>query len=209
MPEEKKALFDASRTFRLKHLTPQGVKAIELRWPSDEDWRERESRRRSIIEFDAVTGEPKTTRSEPDGDECALLRGIAVGEIETDLDPAEAGRLIDQLAAAELANEGSVVGVSQLTIELDVAGGIPTKHILRMPSAKDLDRFSRRFFSQRTAGKRRAFSVRDLRFAQELYQSLSAETEGYAGAVPIIHQAAAVYAAFNALQVELNGSVNP
>ena len=80
-----------------------------------------------------------------------------------------------------------------------VPGGL-TAHLLRMPSAKDVIEYRRGFARVLDLPFNKQELTINLAAAGSLYQKLTQSTEGYAGAVPIIHQAVAVKAAIDALE---------
>lgn len=43
-------VFDAGRPIAINLRTPQGVKTIRVRFPSDEEWIDRQRRRKAIID---------------------------------------------------------------------------------------------------------------------------------------------------------------
>ncbi len=203
--EETKAVFDAERPFKIRHLTPEGIKIVDMKFPSDDDWCERESRRKSIISFDG-SGDIKTTREEPDEEEIALVKRLCPELV--DVDPDEAGRLLDQLAFVELTNEETIIQGNRLTVRLDVLQA-KTVHVFRMPTAKELEKFKVLAHDQKNISKRKVASVRNFRFIQRLYSDMKDRCEGYSGEVPIIHQFAAVVAVFAALETDLDSRQNP
>ena len=90
-----------------------------------------------------------------------------------------------------------------------VPGGT-TAHVLRMPSAKDVIEYRRAFARILDLPFNKQELTVNLGAAGSLYQKLCQGTEGYAGAVPIIHQAVAVKAAIDALEAgfEVNRPAN-
>lgn len=206
MSEESKPVFDAGQKFKIKHLTSAGIKIVEVAFPSDEDWLERESRRRTIITFNAGTGEPDSSREEPDGDEVELAKKLCSDLV--DVDPVEAGRLIDQLAYVDIANLDEILQGNHMVVRMNVLRAL-TEHVFKMPTARELDKFKKSAHDQKNISKRRVASVINLRMAQQLYSEMKESVSGYKGNVPIIHQCAAVFAVFNELESALDSRMDP
>ena len=72
-----------------------------------------------------------------------------------------------------------------------------------MPSAKDVNQYRRGFARVLDLPFSRQELTINLRAAGDLYKKVVESTEGYAGDVPIIHQAVAVKAALDALEASL------
>ena len=83
-------------------------------------------------------------------------------------------------------------------VTLRVPGGL-TAHLLRMPSAREVIEYRRGFARVLDLPFNKQELTVNLAAAGALYKKLVESTEGYAGEVPIIHQAVAVKAAFDAL----------
>lgn len=196
MPEAgAKPVFDAGREIALKLQSPEGTKALTLRFPTDEQWIERQRSRKIIIK---QLGRGKSETIVPDSSEfdAQLVAGLRSGD-GPEIDGYEATTILERLGEAEVDEVETESGAFR--IRLRVAGGITT-HLVAMPSARDAIRFRRAFarvldmpFNQQS------LSV-NLQAAGDLYQRLCSEREGYAGAVPIIHQVAVVKAAIDALE---------
>jgi hypothetical protein len=89
-----------------------------------------------------------------------------------------------------------------------VLGGV-TSHILKMPSAKDIFEYRRSFARILDLPFNRQELTINLAAAAALYKRLSQGAEGYAGEVPVIHQAVAVKAAIDALDAGFQEDRNP
>jgi hypothetical protein len=50
MERQKQADFDATRPVAMQLRTPAGVKIVRVRFPSDEEWTERQRKRKVIVE---------------------------------------------------------------------------------------------------------------------------------------------------------------
>jgi hypothetical protein len=205
--EEKNPLFDVGNIFGLKTYGPDGIQPIELKYPTDEQWLDRESRRKTIITF-SESGDQTSDVMDADDDEVELLKQLCIGTIPSHMDAAEAGRLIDGLAYAEHMNSGDVVHGGQLKVVLQVPGAL-TIHTFRMPTAREEQHYDRNLYDQKPFGKKKIMSVRNLRFMGELYEKMIVQYEGYAsGTVPINHKADALFLAFLNLKHETDPKRN-
>lgn len=194
--ETKTAVFDASRPVTVNLRTPDGVKTIRVRFPTDEEWIERQ-RKRKVIVKQLGRGVSETTIPDSQDVDGALLAKIRVGEDEGPVvDPFEASRVIEQLSQAEVDDVASIGDGYRVTLR--VLGGTVT-HELRMPSAKDVFEYRRGFARVLDLPYNRQELVINLAPAATLFKKLIQSSDGCAGDVPIIHQAVAVKAAIDAL----------
>lgn len=202
--ETTTAVFDAARPVAINLRTPEGVKTVRVRFPSDSEWTERQRRRKVIIK-QLGRGVSETTVANAEDGDAALLAKVRDGE-EPAVDPFEASRIIDQLSQAEVddvAQTGDAFRVSTR-----VLGGATT-HILKMPSAKDIFEYRRSFARILDLPFNRQELTINLAAAGALYKRLSQGAEGYAGEVPVIHQAVAVKAAIDALEAGFQEDRDP
>jgi len=123
-----------------------------------------------------------------------------------EVDPFEASRVIQQLGQAEVDDVAQVGDGFEVTLR--VLGGTVT-HSLRMPSAKDVFEYRRGFARVLDLPYNRQELIINLVPAASLYKRLVQDAEGYAGEVPIIHQAVAVKAAIDALDASFQETVDP
>jgi hypothetical protein len=198
-------MFDANQTITMNLRAPGGVKTIRVRFPTDEDWIERQRRRKVIIK-QLGRGVSETMIGNSEDADAALLDKIRVDADGPDVDPFEASRIIEQLSQADVDDvqqEGEVFRVT-----LRVLGGTVT-HLLRMPSAKDVFEYRRSFARVLDLPYNRQELTINLGAAGTLYKKLAAGTEGYLGEVPIIHQAVAVKAAIDALDAAFQDASDP
>lgn len=204
--ETKTAVFDASRPVTVNLRTPDGVKTIRVRFPTDEEWIERQ-RKRKVIVKQLGRGVSETTIPDSQDVDGALLAKIRVGEDERPVvDPFEASRVIEQLSQAEVDDVASIGDGFRVTLR--VLGGTIT-HELRMPSAKDVFEYRRGFARVLDLPYNRQELVINLAPAATLFKKLIQSSEGYAGDVPIIHQAVAVKAAIDALDAVFQETADP
>ena len=204
--EQTQSVFDAARPVALNLRTPAGVKTVRVRFPTDEEWIERQ-RRRKVIVKQLGRGVSETTIPNSEDADAALLAKIRVPEPDApEVDAFEASRVIEQLGQAEV---DDVVHLGDgFEVTLRVLGGTVT-HSLRMPSAKDVFDYRRGFARVLDLPYNRQELIINLAPAGSLYRRLVQGVEGYAGDVPIIHQAVAVKAAIDALDASFQEAVDP
>ena len=194
--ETKEAVFDATRPIAIQLRTPAGVKTVRVRFPSDEEWIDRQ-RKRKVIVKQLGRGVSETTIPDSQDADAALLAKIRVLEENApDVDAFEASRIIEQLSQADV--DDVVQEGDAFRVTLRVLGGTVC-HVLRMPSAKDVFEYRRGFARVLDLPYNRQELTINLAPATALYKKLVESTEGYAGEAPIIHQAVAVKAAIDAL----------
>ncbi len=197
-------MFDQTNPITMNLRTPDGVKTIRLRFPTDDEWTERQRRRKVIIK-QLGRGVSETTVANAEDGDAALLAKIRDGE-ETAVDAFEASRIIDQLSQAEV---DDVVQVGDaFRVSTRVLGGV-TSHTLKMPSAKDIFEYRRSFARILDLPFNRQELTINLAAAGALYKRLAQGADGYAGEVPVIHQAVAVKAAIDALEAGFQEDRDP
>jgi hypothetical protein len=186
--------FDATRPVAIQLRGPGGLKTVRVRFPSDDEWAERQ-RRRKVIVKQLGRGVSETTI--PNGEEidAALLAKVRAEE-EPEVDAFEAQKVIEQLAICDV-DDVEMAG-DAFRVSLRVLGGAAVI-VLKMPSAKDVNEYRRGFARVLDLPFNRQELTINLRAAGDLYKKLVESTEGYAGDAPVIHQAVAVKAAIDAL----------
>jgi hypothetical protein len=197
-------VFDTNRPITLRIQAAGGLKTVRVRFPSDEEWRERQRRRKVIIK-QLGRGVSETIVSGGEEADAALLAKIREGE-GPEVDPFEASRVIEQLSYAEV--DDVVQEAEGFRVSLRVVGGTVT-HMLKMPSAKDVFDYRRGFARVLDLPYNRQELTINLGAAGDLYRKLLVSTEGYAGEAPVIHQAVAVKAAIDALEAALEETGSP
>lgn len=197
-------VFDATRPVAMQLRTPTGVKNVRVRFPTDEDWTERQRRRKVLIK-NLGRGISETTVPSSEEVDAALLAKIRIEE-GPEVDAFEASRIIEQLSQAEV--DDVVQAGDAFRVALRVLGGTVT-HLLKMPSAKDVFDYRRGFARVLDLPYNRQELTINLAVAGALYKKLITATEGYAGEVPIIHQAVAVKAAIDALDASFQETGDP
>ncbi len=187
-------VFDATRPVAIQLRGPDGLKTVRVRFPSDDEWAERQRRRKVIVK---QLGRQISETTIPNGEDidAALLAKVRTEETP-EVDAFEAQKVIEQLATCDV-DDVVLVG-DAFRVVLRVLGGVVT-HLLKMPSAKDVITYRRGFARLLDLPYGRQELTVNVRPAGDLYKKLIEATEGYAGEVPIIHQAVAVKAAIDAL----------
>ena len=138
MEEQKKPVFDASRQISIKLNTPEGAKTVTVRFPTDEEWTERQRRRKIIIK-QLGRGISETVLPGSEEADAELLAKLRVGD-GPEIDGFEATRILEQLSQADVDDALQEAGAFRVLVR--VPGGL-TAHVLRMPSAKDVIEYPR------------------------------------------------------------------
>ena len=197
-------MFDGSKPITVNLRTPDGLKAIRLRFPTDEEWIERQKRRKVLIK-QLGRGVSETIVSGGEDADAALLAKIRE-EDGPEVDAFEACRVIEQLSQADV--DDVVQEGDRFRVTLRVLYGTVT-HEIRMPSAKDVFDYRRSFARVLDLPYNRQELTINLGAAGALYKKLAESTEGYAGDVPVIHQAVAVKATIDALDAAFQETADP
>lgn len=204
--ETTPVVFDAARPIALQLRTPTGLKTVRVRFPNDEEWIERQ-RKRKVIVKQLGRGVSETTIPNSEDADAALLTKIRVPEENApEVDTFEASRLIEQLSQAEV--DDVIQAGDSFRVTLRVLGGTVT-HLLKMPSAKDVFEYRRGFARVLDLPYNRQELIINLAPAGALFTRLAQTAEGYAGEVPVIHQAVAVKAAIDALDAAFQETADP
>jgi hypothetical protein len=199
-------MFDATKPITMNLRTPEGVKTVRLRFPTDDEWTERQRRRKVIIK-QLGRGISETVVPNSEDVDAALMAKLRVQEQDpVEVDPFEASRIIEQLSQAEV--DDAVQAGDAFRITLRVLGGTVT-HVLAMPSAKDIFEYRRAFARILDLPFNKQELTINLAAAGALYKKLARSAEGYAGEIPIIHQAVAVKAAIDALDAGFQEDRDP
>lgn len=191
-------MFDVTQPIQIRVRTSDGIKSLRVRFPADEEWIERQRRRKVLIRH-VGRGVTETIVSVGEDADAELLAKIREDDGQ-EVDPYEASRVIEQLAQADV-DDAAVEGDS-VRVVLRVLGGMAT-HVLRMPTARDMIEYRRRFARVLDLPYGKQELRVNLEVAGELYRKLAVSTEGYVGAVPIVHQAVALKAAIDELEALL------
>jgi hypothetical protein len=204
--EQTTVVFDAARPIALQLRTPEGVKTVRVRFPSDEEWIERQRRRKVVIK-QLGRGVSETIIPNSEEADAALVAKIRVPEENApEVDAFEATRIIEQLSQAEVDDVVSAGGSFRVVTRVL---GATTAHLLKMPSAKDVIEYRRSFARVLDLPYNKQELTINLGAAGAVYKKLITTTEGYAGDVPVIHQAVAVKAAIDALDAAFQDGTDP
>jgi hypothetical protein len=187
-------VFDATRPVAIQLRGPDGVKTVRVRFPSDDEWAERQ-RRRKVIVKQLGRGISETTIPNGEDIDAAMLAKIRTEEAP-ELDAFEAQKVVEQLATCDV--DDVVMAGDAFRVALRVLGATTTI-LIKMPSAKDVNQYRRSFARVLDLPFNRQELTVNVRAGGDLYKKLVETTEGYTGDVPIIHQAVAVKAAIDAL----------
>jgi hypothetical protein len=189
-------MFDAKQPITIHLRTPDGVKPVRVRFPTDEEWIDRQKKRKVIVK-QLGRGVSETTIPDSAEADAALLAKIRLPEENAlEVDAFEASRIIEQLSQADVDDVAQVGDAFRVTLR--VLGGT-VSHMLRMPSAKDVFEYRRGFARVLDLPYNRQELIINLAPAATLFKKLIESSEGYSDDVPIIHQAVAVKAAIDAL----------
>src|SRR5215831_14558732 len=93
-------VFDVARPVAIQLLGPGGLKTVRVRFPSDDEWAERQRRRKVIIK-NLGRGVSETTVENGGEIDAALLAKIRTEE-ELELDAYESQKVIDQLGTCDV-----------------------------------------------------------------------------------------------------------
>jgi hypothetical protein len=193
--------FDTSTPTEVKAILADGqVKKISVRFPSDDEWIERQ-RHRKIVQIQLGRGKAKAIL--PEGGEADLLLLSKIIGPDTEItDPAEAARILEKLSEAEARETVRVP--EGFSVKTEVRGGVVTEHVLSVPSASDMAQFNNLREVISCPNGRTELCVH-LNVAGNLYRKLLQRCDGYAtGNAPIVHQLTALTAVINAFQAELS-----
>jgi hypothetical protein len=204
--ETTPVVFDTARPVALQLRTSAGLKTVRVRFPSDEEWIDRQ-RKRKVIVKQLGRGISETTIPSSEDADAALLAKIRLPEENApEVDAFEASRIIEQLSQAEV--DDVVQAGDAFRVTLRVLGGT-VMHLLKMPSAKDVFDYRRGFARVLDLPYNRQELIVNMAPAGALYTKLVQSAEGYASDAPIIHQAIAVKAAIDALDATLQETCDP
>src|SRR5512133_1222028 len=173
------AVFDATRPVAVQLRGPDGTKTVRVRFPSDDEWAERQ-RRRKVIVKQLGRGISETTIPNGEDIDAALLAKIRTEE-EPEVDVFEAQKVIDQLGTCDV--DDVVLAGDSFRVTLRVLGAT-TVLLLKMPSAKDVSQYRRASARVLDLQFNRQEITVNVRAAGELFKNLIEATEHYAGDVP-------------------------
>jgi hypothetical protein len=190
MEEKKKSVFDVNREITIKLTSPDGDKAIGLKFPSDSQWIDRQLRRKIVSKL-LGRGKSQTLPTDSSENDGELLANIRTDGGNPEVDGFESGQILDRLSRCEL--DEVIREGNSYRVTTRVPGGITT-HVYKIPSAKEQIQY-RRGYASSVDGRGRQEVTVNLQAAADLDKKIRIGTEGYAGGiVPIVHQATAINA---------------
>ena len=196
MDVQTKPVFDAAKPLVVPILSG-GEKSCEVRFPTDAEWCGWARAQRTIRHF-LGRGKSQSEDVELPRINAELFGKIRLDKDGPEFDEAEAGMVIGRVERC------TVTGVDREGVNYRIGMKVPgarVEHVLRMPTAKEMqdhDRASTSVVAARRSIETRAF----LEPSGALYAKLHVSHEGYAGDVPIIHQSAAVSEVVAQLAIE-------
>jgi hypothetical protein len=196
---EPTPVFDSSRNFEVTLSAEDGRRAVIVRFPSDEEWKEYQ---RGIRVITRSLGGGRSQTDVPDSEEAAftLFRKIEIGGPAA-IEPYEAEQVIDTIGRARVDSVERIPG--GFRVGLEVPGGLMS-HEQRHPTAKELQRFDRHYAQQTQLPHARTETIVNLAIAEELYDKIQTAATGYAGPVPINHKSAIVDAVVKAIRLAVS-----
>ena len=192
-------MFDANKTIEVPILSGS-EKRCEVRFPSDAEWCAWARAQRTIRHF---LGRGKSQSEDVDLPKinAELFTKIRLDAGGPEFDDAEAGMVIGRIersVVTDVEREGC-----NYHIDMKVCGA-RVSHVLRMPTAKEIqdhERASTSVIAARRSVETRAF----LEPSGVLYDKLHVSHDGYDGDVPIVHKSAAVSEVIAQLSIEGDG----
>ena len=181
-------MFDAARPITLKLQTPDGPKAVSVRFPTDEEWTERQ-RARKIVTRSLGRGMSKSDVPGHEEVDEAFVRKVKTDGPE--IDCYEAMTIVGVLSRCDVTDVEREDGGYR--VRMTVPGG-ETSVLLRMPTAREIYAFRREYVSAVDLPHGKSSTSVNLEAAARLFDALAGESTGYAGPVPIIHKEAALVA---------------
>lgn len=197
-----KGAFDARQPIKIKALTVDGIRDIELRFPSDVEWAECAGRVK-YFQKDLPGGIRQTGLTKPDPFELEVFN-----KLRTDSGPAvelpEAHKILARMNSARLLD--SQFDGNSFSIVLSGYGNLVSTHTCRTPNARERERWEDDYsIAQYNPGSKKEITSFNMNIPIELYGAICQGREGYAGEVPLGHQLMVVSAVFAKLKEILAG----
>jgi hypothetical protein len=183
--------FDKQMRIELRVEHPEQPRAVTVRWPTDDEWKERAKRFR--LERRVTAGGAWSETTNELETERWLFDQIVLSQAPA-LSDAEAAEVIGRLERVT-ANDCQRGDDGAFQVELGIPSGL-TVHRLRTPTAEERYEFNKGQNPPVDLGRGRSLILLDSTPADQLYNAVFLSAAGYAGegaeAVPVIHKAAAV-----------------
>lgn len=197
-------MFDSKSEIGLTLPSPDGLKKITVRYPTDAElmqWR----RQKKIVQKDLGRRAFQIQASAPQECDLALVSKMRFDrETGPPIDEAEAFYVLSQLTEADVATRPDREG-SSYVIDMKIMRKLNVKHTLRIPSVKEMMDYER-MRSSVTFG---AYGHQEIKInfqaAADLYDKLKLSTEGYVKDIPVVHKAEAI----NVLLAEIRAEQEP
>lgn len=186
---EPLGVFDPKATFPLK--APTIGKSCDLRFPTDDEWKERQRK----IRFVNIPAGPNASRSETQGEEQAsheLFQKIRIDKGE-DFDEAEATKMVDALTRCDVLD--SALDGGKFYARMRLIGGVEAIHILNIPSERQIRQYRRELADRVSRGRSgRIETTINLAAGERLYDAIVNGPKGYAdgASIPVQHKSRAV-----------------
>lgn len=190
-------MFDASQPINIT-IFSGGDKKCTVLFPADKDWKQRANRIR-IRQESVSSGRSKSSAIGVEAAALELLSTIRqdTGEESEPFDGAEAAEVIGRLEFVELDTDdgGRGVAVANDRITVRIAALRHKKaglfrgltHVMKMPRQRQIADYRNNCID--TFGIKRGMeTVQPLQAGEAFYDALVDKSEGYAGAVPVIHK---------------------
>jgi hypothetical protein len=197
--EEKKLTgFDASQPITINLKSTGGGKFITVRYPTDAEWMERQKERKVIVK--QIGRMSKTIPPDSSDYDEKMFAKIRTDSDGPGVDGYEAMHILEQLSQCDI--DDVVREGTGYRVTMRILGGLQTSDLIKMPSAKDIFDYRRAFVESLDLPNSKQRLTINLQAAADLHKKLSESTMGYAGAMPIIHQAIAIRAAIDETESE-------
>lgn len=172
-----------------------GEKPITMRWPTDEEWIQRQ-RGWFLYVTRLGRGVSENTVDSEKAD-AALYNSIRLAD-SPDLSPLEASKLIQTLTECSIMNV--TLGADDALVEMRVLNNEPVTHRLTLPTTADVMQFRRSSMRSLDLPHGRQQMRLNLQPGLEMYNRCHVESTGYANGVPVIHKDAAIRAVIDACE---------
>lgn len=191
--------FDTATEINLTAQAGQEITKVKVRWPSDQEWHDRQWRRKIIIKR-LGRGITETIIDSLKADE-TLYAAIKLNGAP-DLTPAEAQRVINALYTCDVTDVE--IDASEAEVTMVTAGG-EVRHRLKIPTTDQAMKITKavRFLSL-------PYNVQQMQAgiltAAEVYDQQGGSSQDYAGAIPATHKDAAVRAIIERIDNEMGAT---
>ena len=187
--------FDTHAGFVGSVRRTDGKHPVHVRWPSDEEWHQRQQSLRIVIQ------QLGRGRSQTDSDtaqaDLELYQKIRE-ENAPDLEADEAKTVVGFLARCDIT--GVQMGMEEAEVEMTVTNGLQVKHVLRVPTTAEVTQWQRASHKATGLPHNRNLIRISMQPGAELWAKCHRSHEGYVNGVPVNHQDAAIRAVIDACE---------